>query len=74
MPRTWHLLPDPEDTSPGAPGALQDSQLDAISLMQRSGSTPNPHCHHHVLALDGLGSTDFDHGIASTSPCRQCPR
>jgi hypothetical protein len=46
------------DASPGAPAAVRDAQLGAISFPQRSGSSLNPHYHYHVLALDGVISGD----------------
>jgi len=38
--------------SPGAPVALRDAKLGAISFPQRFGSSLNPHYYYHVLALD----------------------
>jgi hypothetical protein len=49
--------------SPGAPLALRDAQLGAISFPQRFGSSLNPHYHYHVLALDGVVSGDVEHGV-----------
>lgn len=51
------------DASPGAPAALRDSQLGAVSFPQRFGSSLNPHYHYHVLALDGVVSGDVEHGV-----------
>jgi hypothetical protein len=60
--------------SPGAPAALRDAQLGAISFPQRFGSSlpsktlsiedaKHPHYHFHVLALDGVVSGDVEHGV-----------
>ncbi|TVR60583.1 MAG: IS91 family transposase [Gemmatimonadales bacterium] len=49
--------------SPGAPAALQDAQLGAISFPQRFGGSLNPHYHYHVLALDGVVSGDVERGV-----------
>ena len=51
------------DASPGAPAALRDAQLGAISFPQRFGGSLNPHYHYHVLALDGVISGDVEHGV-----------
>jgi hypothetical protein len=51
------------DASPGAPAAVRDAQLGAISFPQRFGSSVNPHYHFHVLALDGVISGDVEHGV-----------
>lgn len=51
------------DASPGAPAAVRDAQLGAISFPQRFGSSLNPHYHYHVLALDGVISGDREHGV-----------
>ena len=51
------------DASPGAPVALRDVQLGAISFPQRFGSSLNPHYHYHVLALDGVISGDVERGV-----------
>ena len=50
------------EASPGAPVALRDAQLGAISFPQRFGSSLNPHYHYHVLALDGVISVDVERG------------
>ncbi|TVR61032.1 MAG: hypothetical protein EA422_13100 [Gemmatimonadales bacterium] len=49
--------------SPGAPAAIRDAQLAAISFPQRFGSSLNPHYHFHVLALDGVVSGDLERGV-----------
>ncbi len=51
------------ETSPGAPVALRDAQLGAISFPQRFGSSLNPHYHYHVLGLDGVVSGDSERGV-----------
>jgi hypothetical protein len=51
------------DASPGAPAAVRDAQLGAISFPQRFGSSLNPHYHYHVLALDGVISGDVERGV-----------
>jgi len=51
------------DASPGAPDAVRDAQLGAISFSQRFGSSLNPHDHDHVLALDGVISGDDEQGV-----------
>jgi len=51
------------DASPGAPDAVRDAQFGAISFPQRFGSSPNPHCHCHVLALDAVNSVDREPGV-----------
>jgi len=51
------------DASPGAPTAVRDAQLGAISFPQRFGSSLNPHDHYHVLALDGVVSGDVERGV-----------
>jgi hypothetical protein len=51
------------DASPGAPDAVRDAQLGAISFPQRFGSSLNPHYHYHVLALDGVISGDIERGV-----------
>jgi hypothetical protein len=51
------------DASPGAPAAVRDVQLGAISFPQRFGSSLNPHYHYHVLALDGVVSGDVERGV-----------
>jgi hypothetical protein len=51
------------DASPGAPAAVRDAQLGAISFPQRFGGSLNPHYHYHVLALDGVVSGDVEHGV-----------
>ncbi len=51
------------DASPGAPDAVRDAQLGAISFPQRFGGSLNPHYHYHVLALDGVVSGDVEHGV-----------
>ncbi|TVR67119.1 MAG: hypothetical protein EA422_00730 [Gemmatimonadales bacterium] len=51
------------DASPGAPAALRDAQLGAISFPQRFGSSLNPHHHYHVLALDGVVSGGVERGV-----------
>jgi hypothetical protein len=51
------------ETSPGAPVALRDAQLGAISFPQRFGSSLNPHYHYHVLGLDGVVSGDIERGV-----------
>ena len=51
------------DTSPGAPAAVRDVQLGAISFLQRFGGSLSPHYHYHVLALDGVVSGDVEHGV-----------
>ena len=55
------------DASPGAPAAVRDAQLGAISFPQRFGSSLNPHYHYHVLALDGVISGDVEHGVRPRS-------
>jgi hypothetical protein len=49
--------------SPGAPAAIREGQLGAISFPQRFGSSLNPHYHFHVLALDGVVSGDVERGV-----------
>jgi hypothetical protein len=51
------------DASPGAPDAVRDAQLGAISFPQRFGSSLNPHYHYHLLALDGVISGDVERGV-----------
>jgi hypothetical protein len=51
------------DAGPGAPTAVRDAQLGAISFPQRFGSSLNPHYHYHVLALDGVVSGDVERGV-----------
>ena len=51
------------DASLGAPAAVRDAQLGAISFLQRFGSSLNPHYHYHVLALDGVVSGDVEHDV-----------
>ena len=51
------------EASPGAPAAVRDAQLGAISFPQRFGSSLNPHYHYHVLALDGVISGDIERGV-----------
>jgi hypothetical protein len=62
------------DASPGAPTAVRDAQLGAISFPQRFGSSlpsktlsaadaKHPHYHYHVLALDGVVSGDVERGV-----------
>jgi len=51
------------DASPGAPDAVRDAQLGAISFPQRFGSSVNPHYHYHVLALDGVISVDVERRV-----------
>ena len=51
------------DASPGAPAAVRDAQLGAISFPQRFGGYLNPHYHYHVLALDGVVSGDIEHRV-----------
>ena len=51
------------DASPGAPTAVRDAELGAISFPQRFGSSLNPHYHYHILALDGVVSGDVERGV-----------
>jgi hypothetical protein len=51
------------DASPGAPVALQDAQLGAISFPKRFGSALDAQCHYQVLALDGVISVDVKRGV-----------
>jgi len=51
------------DASPGAPAAVRDAQLVAISFPQRFGSSLNLHYLCHVLALDGVISGDIERGV-----------
>jgi len=51
------------DAIPGAPNAVRDAQLGAVSFPQRFGSSLNPHYHYHVLALDGVISVDVERGV-----------
>jgi hypothetical protein len=54
--------PAPEAV-PGAPAALRNSRLGAISFPQRSRSSLNPRCHSHILTLDGVVFGDLEHGV-----------
>jgi hypothetical protein len=51
------------DASPDAPAAVRDAQLGAISFPQRFGGSLNPHYHYHILSLDGVISSDIEHGV-----------
>jgi len=73
------------DASPGAPIALRDAQLGAISFPQRLGSSlpsktlsakgaKSPHYHYHVLALDGVVSGDVERGVLQHPETFRPPR
>jgi hypothetical protein len=56
------------DVSPGAPDAVRDVLLGAISFPRCFGSSLNPHHHYHVLALDGVFSPTSSGEFGVTRP------
>jgi hypothetical protein len=49
--------------SPGAPAAVAESQIGAVSFLQRFGSSLNAHFHYHVVVLDRVFSETEEGGV-----------